>query len=222
MSIIEPSKQNINKPQTTKKYTSALRLWHWGNFIIISGSLLTVAINSYILKGQTALKIVNDQLTQSGLNVTNEQARSVVGGLRDRVWDFHIYFGYCLASFLLFRIILEFFQPGDQKFFGHLKVLFRRYKVNKNPADNTRHDLVVRSLYALFYVLLLIMACTGLSLAFYQDDPSLKSLMHTVKDVHGFCMYPILIFICLHLAGVFLAERDRSKGIVSDMINGGK
>jgi cytochrome b len=34
-------------------------------------------------------------------------------------------------------------------------------------------------------------------------------------------MYLILAFIVVHLAGVFLAERKDSKGIVSDMINGG-
>jgi len=30
-----------------------------------------------------------------------------------------------------------------------------------------------------------------------------------------------LAFIIVHLAGVFLAERKNSRGIVSDMINGG-
>ncbi len=64
------------------------------------------------------------------------------------------------------------------------------------------------------------MVVTGLSLAF-EDVAFLKPMRHTVKDVHGFCMYLILAFIVVHLAGVFLAERKRSKGIVSDMINGG-
>jgi cytochrome b len=35
-------------------------------------------------------------------------------------------------------------------------------------------------------------------------------------------MYLILAFIAVHLAGVYLAERKDGKGIVSDMINGGK
>lgn len=43
-----------------------------------------------------------------------------------------------------------------------------------------------------------------------------------IKSFHGFCMYLILIFIVVHIAGVLLAERKESKGIVSDMINGGK
>jgi cytochrome b len=35
-------------------------------------------------------------------------------------------------------------------------------------------------------------------------------------------MYLVLAFIAVHLLGVFLAERNESKGIVSDMINGGR
>jgi Ni/Fe-hydrogenase 1 B-type cytochrome subunit len=34
-------------------------------------------------------------------------------------------------------------------------------------------------------------------------------------------MYLFLVFIVVHLVGVFLAERKNSQGIVSDMINGG-
>jgi Ni/Fe-hydrogenase 1 B-type cytochrome subunit len=34
----------------TKKYSSSIRLWHWSNAIIIIGSLLTVLINSTVLK----------------------------------------------------------------------------------------------------------------------------------------------------------------------------
>ena len=66
------------------------------------------------------------------------------------------------------------------------------------------------------------MVVTGLSLAFDDDVPALRSIHHPVKSVHGFCMYLILAFIIVHIAGVFLAERKKNgKGIVSDMINGG-
>ncbi|MGN8068828.1 hypothetical protein [Mucilaginibacter sp. 22184] len=46
-------------------------------------------------------------------------------------------------------------------------------------------------------------------------------MRHSVKEVHGFCMYLILAFIFVHLVGVFLAEHKSNKGIISDMINGG-
>ena len=46
-------------------------------------------------------------------------------------------------------------------------------------------------------------------------------MRHDVKEVHGFIMYLIIAFIVVHIAGVLLAERKNSKGITSDMINGG-
>jgi len=81
---------------------------------------------------------------------------------------------------------------------------------------------VVKSLYAIFYLLLIIMVVTGLFLAFEDFFAPYKAIRHSVKEFHGFCMYLIIGFIVIHIAGVFLAERKDSKGIVSDMINGGK
>jgi Ni/Fe-hydrogenase 1 B-type cytochrome subunit len=65
------------------------------------------------------------------------------------------------------------------------------------------------------------MALTGLCLAFEDDVPLLKSI-HAFRQIHAFTMYLILAFIVVHIAGVLLAERKDSGGIVSDMINGGK
>jgi Ni/Fe-hydrogenase 1 B-type cytochrome subunit len=65
------------------------------------------------------------------------------------------------------------------------------------------------------------MVVTGLCLVFEDDVPLLKSI-HAFRQIHSFTMYLILAFIIVHLAGVFLAERKDSAGIVSDMINGGK
>ncbi|OIQ68775.1 hypothetical protein GALL_496270 [mine drainage metagenome] len=73
----------------------------------------------------------------------------------------------------------------------------------------------------MFYLMIITMALTGLCLAFEDDVPALKAI-HAFREIHQFTMYLILAFIFVHLAGVFLAERKESPGIVSDMINGGK
>jgi cytochrome b len=65
------------------------------------------------------------------------------------------------------------------------------------------------------------MAITGLCLNFEDDVPALKD-MHFIREIHEFTMYLILGFIIVHLAGVYLAEHKEGKGIVSDMINGGR
>ncbi|MCR8560680.1 cytochrome b/b6 domain-containing protein [Mucilaginibacter sp. BJC16-A38] len=221
MTKIEPVRMDVTNPHKVKSYSPALRLWHWLNMIIISGSLITVLINSTITDDHTTSALLKTELQKSGASVTDDQARSAAHALSDSVWDVHVYFGYCLAGLLVFRLILEFFQLVDQKFIRGLKSAYKKFNVVKKEREVARHELTVKVIYSIFYVLLVIMVLTGLFLAFEDALAAYKSIRHSVKEVHSFCMYLVLGFIVVHLAGVFLAERKNSKGIVSDMINGG-
>ena len=221
MAIIEPVRREVNPRHQIKKNSAPLRLWHWLNTIVISGSLITVLINSTITDQRGASSLVKDELQKAGANVTNDQARSVAHALSDSVWAVHTYFGYCLAGLFLFRLILEFFQLADQKFIRGLQSAYKQFNATKKKREIARHELTVKIIYVIFYVLLAIQVITGLFLAFEDAMAPFKSIRHSVKDIHGFCMYLILGFIAVHLAGVFLAERRDSSGIVSDMINGG-
>lgn len=221
MTLITPLKTEPGNPPVTKKYGAALRLWHWLNAIVISGSLITVLINSTILKSRSSAPVVLSAMQQDSAKITLAQARTAVHALSDKVWDIHVYFGYGLAILLLLRIIAEFLQLADQKFIRRFKKAWQQLFVIKKEREQAKHDLIVKSIYIAFYILLLIMVITGLALAFDDDLPFMKKIGHDVKEIHGFCMYLILAFIAVHLVGVFLAERKDSKGIVSDMINGG-
>ncbi len=221
MAIIEPVRKDILHPNQIKKYSASLRLWHWANAIIISGSLITVLINSTITDGRQISSLMKEELGKTGATVSQEQARSVANALSDQVWNIHIYFGYGLAALLIFRLVLEFFQLADQKFIRRIKIAYFQFKTIKKNREIARHEFAVKSIYAVFYILLIIMVITGLSLAFEDALVALKPIRPTIKDIHGFCMYLILAFIAVHLVGVHLAERKESKGIVSDMINGG-
>jgi len=221
MTLIEPVKKEPGNPPVTKKYGSALRLWHWLNAIVISGSLITVLINSTILKTRKSAPIVLSAMQQDSAKITLKQAQTAVHALGDKVWDIHVYFGYGLTALLLLRIIAEFLQLTDQKFIRRFKKAWEQFFVIKKEREQAKHDLVVKAIYIVFYALLVIMVVTGLCLAFDDDLSFMKKIGHNIKDIHGFCMYLILAFIAVHLVGVFLAERKDSKGIVSDMINGG-
>ncbi|NCD72546.1 cytochrome b/b6 domain-containing protein [Mucilaginibacter agri] len=221
MSTIEPIRKDVQHPAQVKKYSASLRLWHWANTIVISGSLITVLINSTLTDDHSTSSFMKDELNKAGATVTADQAKSVAHALSDKTWDVHIYFGYALAALLLFRLILEFFQLADQKFIRKLKSAWYQFQTTKQNREAARHELTVKAIYSVFYLLVFIMVATGLFLAFEDALAAFKSIRHTVKSIHGFCMYLILAFIAAHLAGVFLAERKESKGIVSDMINGG-
>lgn len=221
MTVIEPVRTDIVHPHQIKKHSASLRFWHWANTIAISGSLITVLINSTLLERRNVTPLIESELKDGGLTVSGQQAGNVGHALSDKVWEWHTYIGYVLAALFLFRLILEFFQLADQKFLR--KIIFARdqYLTTKVKRQQVIHELTVKIIYALFYLLLLIMVVTGLFLAFEDLLAPFKSIRHSVKEVHGFCMYLILAFIAVHLIGVFLAERKDSKGIVSDMINGG-
>jgi Ni,Fe-hydrogenase I cytochrome b subunit len=221
MDIIEPKRQDVVHPDQTKKNSASLRLWHWLNAIVITGSLLTVLLNSTLLKTRRNATFIQAQLKEAGADVTNDQARSVAHELSDKIWALHTYFGYGLAALVVFRLLLELFQAADQKFLRKLGKARRDYLVTKQKRELSRHEFWVKTLYAMFYLMIITMAITGMCLAFEDDVPALKAV-HAIREIHSFTMYLILGFIFLHLAGVFLAERKDSKGIVSDMINGGK
>jgi Ni/Fe-hydrogenase 1 B-type cytochrome subunit len=101
-----------------------------------------------------------------------------------------------------------------------IKHAYKQYFVIKKNRELARHEFWVKTLYAVFYLLLCVTVITGFCLAFEDDVPVLKS-MHFIREIHQINMYLILTFIAVHTLGVFLAERNMSKGIVSDMINGG-
>jgi Ni/Fe-hydrogenase 1 B-type cytochrome subunit len=221
MAIIEPKRKDIQHPEQNKKYPASLRLWHWLNAFVITGSLLTVLLDSTLFDKRGNAALIKDKLQEAGTKVTEDQARSVAHELNDKVWTIHTYFGYVLAGLVLFRILLEFFQVADQKLIRKIKTAYKDYYIIKKNRELARHEFWVKTLYAMFYLFILTMAVTGLSLAFEDDVPALKAI-HAIREVHQFTMYLILSFIVIHLAGVFLAERKASGGITSDMINGGK
>jgi len=221
MHIIEPTNRSLQNPQKTKKYSAPLRLWHWLSMIVIAGSLLTVLLNATLLKSRNNAPVIKSALQKAGAVVTDEQARSAAHDLSDKIWDVHVYFGYGLAALLLFRLVLEFFQIADQKFIRTIKTAYHNLSKANLQKKVARHELAVKLIYSTFYLLLIIMVITGLFLAFEDFFAPYKAIRHSVKEVHNFCMYLILAFITVHLVGVFLAERKDSKGIVSDMINGG-
>lgn len=208
MSVIEPIRQEVENKQEIKKHTAAIRLWHWLNAVVITGSLVTVLINSTLFEDQSIKAL--------------PQGKSIFHTLEDKVWGIHIYFGYALAALFLFRIIQELFQRSDQKFWYKLTRVYRDYAVIKKNRELAKHDLVVKILYIIFYMLLTLMVATGLTLAFEDQLGIPRNIAHTVKDFHGFCMYLIIAFVVVHVVGVILAEKKDGSGIVSDMINGGK
>ncbi|MEO8794381.1 MAG: cytochrome b/b6 domain-containing protein [Daejeonella sp.] len=208
-------KEKIEK----RKFSAAIRFWHWLNALVIICSLTTVLINSTLNDRRGAV----DEYKQNSENITltDAQIQSVIHQQEERVWEIHIYFGYALAALLVFRLGLEFFQLADQKFIRSIQSTYRHFKETKVKRFKSQKNFAVKLLYLVFYLLLIVMTITGLSLVFKSDLGLSRAISHDVKEVHGFSMYLILAFILAHIIGIYVAERHDQKGITSAMINGG-
>jgi Ni,Fe-hydrogenase I cytochrome b subunit len=73
--------------------------------------------------------------------------------------------------------------------------------------------------YLIFYFFILIMALSGLGLAF-EENPFFRSLREVFSTIHSVTQSLIYLFVVIHLTGVIRADLTDNKGMVSRMING--
>jgi Ni/Fe-hydrogenase 1 B-type cytochrome subunit len=211
-----PQPLTFNEP-----HSAGIRIWHWAFFIVITGSLLTVLLASTTFRTRNTTAMVQQQLQQKDVSVTTDQARAVAHEFNDKVWDLHKIAGYVLSALVLIRILLEIAQPGEEKLARKIRRALGFRPATPEENDDRRHYLGVKLGYLAFYLLILLMALTGLGLAF-EDVPVLKTYHQPIKSTHAFLQYLIYGYIILHLGGVVLADLRRHKGLVSGMIHGQK
>ncbi len=203
-----------------QKHSASIRIWHWMTFLIISFLILTVLFESTLFNSRKNSTMVQTVLKEKGVVVTEDQAWAVAHEYGDKLWDLHKLLGFGLAFLLLSRII-EFTLSPEEKLRTKIKSALLIYRQNALNNEN-KHYLVIKSGYALFYLLVLYMATTGLLLAFGSDLGLERPARHLIKEFHGFGQYLMYTFVVIHLCGVIYADIKHSKGIISGMVNGGE
>jgi len=185
-----------------QKQSKLLRIWHWLNFISISGLLATFFLRKTFLSWRENSQIIIDKLASFDIEISATQAKAIAKAIRAPMWEWHIIFGIMLAILLLFRIFIIYKEGG----FGYEK--------------SSLHMNMVHLGYKLFYGILIFMATSGLVVNSYELLGLSKDLAHTIKDIHEIVAWSIVIFVPLHIAGVVIADATDQKGIVSKMISG--
>lgn len=212
---------NITSP-FQQTHSLPLRIWHWLTFLFITGSIVTVIVNSTVLSPRDNVKLVQEQLQRKGITVNEEQAFAVSHEYEDKMWDVHKLIGYGLAFLLLARIVIEFTQPKEEKLTYKMKKIQELRALNDSNLPEYNHYLWVRIAYTIFFIILLCMATTGLGLAFGRELGFTREIHGAIKEVHEIMQYCMYAFVVIHLVGVVVAENGKLKGIVSGMINGNK
>ena len=205
-----------------ESHSAAIRFWHWSSFIVVGFLLMTIFVGKTFLDFRQTASTIQQTLEQKHIQINSDQASDLAFTLREMIWKWHTIFGYILCGLLGFRLLIEFLQPKEQQFLARMKRAYFFYR-HKHDMPQNKHYLTVKTIYLIFYLLIMTMAGTGLWLAFNRNtELVIGGDFHTVKEVHENCMILILLFIFIHLAGVIRAERKKYKGVVSDMINGSK
>ena len=202
-----------------ERHSLGIRIWHWSFFILVTTTIFLVLLASTLFRTRNNTALVRDQLQQKGVAINQDQARTVAHAFNDRLWDLHTWIGYFICVFLLGRFILEIFQPSEEKLGRKIKSAMGIKSISPGQRVEQLHYIRVKWTYLIFYGLILVMALTGIGLAFEQV-PLFKTMHSSLKQLHSFTQYLIYGFILFHLAGVILADVGRHPGLISGMIHG--
>ena len=197
-----------------------LRLWHWLNATVITGLLLTVGLRRTLFRGRTLTQMIENKAGSAGTTIDHKLAREIANSFVDQLWQWHIYLGYALGILLLLRILVVFVHKESPLAFALRG--FQQFKTAA-PADkkDSLHYLMVRSGYLVFYLAVIFMVGSGLSMIFADELHLPEPWVNQIHDVHEVFQYFFLLFVIGHIAGVIWAELGRHRGLVSNMIHGG-
>ncbi len=183
------------------------RIWHWLHALIVVGLMATVLLRKTFLSWRSNSELITQQLAEINIEISIEQATSLAKAIRAPMWEWHILFGYALATLLVWRIALFFTHSGSSYF--------------KNYKRKSTHKKLVMVSYIAIYSILFFMAISGLVMNFNDALGLSKEITHDIKEIHEFVFfYGVLVFVPLHIAGAVIAELRDEPGIISNMING--
>ena len=202
--------------------SSAIRIWHWLTFFIVTSLIITVLMASTVLNPRENVPVVQKILKDKGIVADNNQTFAITHMYDDKMWELHKYLGVILFFLFLGRIAIEFTQPDDERNQFRIKKAIYALLESKGDKKELKHYLAVKYSYIFFYMLLMVMVITGLIIAYGADWSLSGAFRHNVKEIHGFIQYFIYAFVLIHIAGVVRADIKKYKGMVSGMIHGNK
>lgn len=209
------------------KYSTAIRIWHWLTFLFITASMVTVLFASTLFEhdGGKPPDKVQHQAEQKGEEHGFDPSklspeRRAAFTYSHQIWDAHKIIGFALCFLLLSRAFIEVRRRKEDRLITRINAALNITVHSKEEQQDKRHYVFVKRAYLIFYFLFLIMAITGLIMAF-DHTAIFENVSHTARNVHSFVQYLIYAYVLAHLIGVVRADLTEQKGIVSAMINGG-
>lgn len=186
-----------------KVYDPALRLIHLWNGLAILFLMVTIWLSDLFEKG--------------------------VG--EDTLWQLHIYIGYALVLGIVARLTWGIIGPNHARFFDmwHPAAWWEAVRhFNFQAKPRFGHNTLASGAYLLVYLLLMVMAVTGLGLAAVEhsmgplnawigDMPWLKEVFEEPHEL----IYNLLIgFVLIHIAALIWHEHKDKTPLAQAMVTG--
>ncbi len=185
------------------KYSKVYRIIHWAiafSFLLL---LITIFLRLTWMNKHNMAAIIQDYLSSTQQNLSQEQVIILAKKIRQPMWNWHIYIGYVLVGLFSIRFILS--------VFGYMKI---QNPISKDLSTKMKFK---KWSYIVFYFCVVVSLTTGLMIVFGPKE--FKELM---EKIHVLGIYYLILFIVIHLTGVFIAEFSEQKGIVSRIVSGTK
>ncbi len=148
------------------------------------------------------------------------------------LWRFHVWIGYGLVLGLVARLVWGLAGPRH----AGLGMLWqpgawwsavRTRKLFSEPID-WGHHAPATAVYLLLYLLLLVMAATGLALAAIEQGRGPlylwlghdATLRHLFSEPHELIEHVILVFVVVHIAALILHEIRHGVPLAQAMVSG--
>ncbi len=185
----------IMNNQLTNPFSFIHRFLHWSLALGILCILFTVFLRTgWMNKDHMAQIIMN-----SGNNISEENAIKIAKAIRKPMFNWHMYMGYFVCAIYVLRLIYI-------AVYKNLGLKFKQGNVKEKFQT---------SVYIIFYLVLGITLISGL---FIELGP--KAYKGFFESIHQPVIYFMVVFLIIHLAGIFIGENTTTKGIVSQMISG--
>jgi cytochrome b561 len=211
----------MNPHSFLEPHSRAIRIWHWTFVLLITATIATVLLASTVFRTRNTISLVQQQLQQKGVTVSEDQARAVSHEFNDQLWDIHRLIGFGLCALLLSRWFIDLSEPRGERLQVRLRKALGYRSTIPIEMIQRRHYVNVKATYLVFYTVMALMALTGLVLAF-ENIRLLEDIRPLAKQLHSLLQYVIYAFIGIHLIGVIRADLGNHKGLVSGMIHGKK
>ncbi|MEQ1599097.1 MAG: cytochrome b/b6 domain-containing protein [Methylotenera sp.] len=188
-----------------KVYDILLRLIHLWNGLVILFLMITIWLSDLFDKGAS----------------------------EDALWQLHIYLGYALVVGLVVRLAWGLVGSRSARFSNmwHPVAWWEAVRhLNFQPKPHFGHHTLASGVYLLIYLLLAVMAVTGLGLTaiehgmgpfniWFGDMPWLKELF---EEPHELIYYLLMVFVVVHIAALIWHENKDKAPLAQAMVTGYK